>query len=276
MYCSLMVILELGRDNTRLLGVAGDIAERFGTDVMGVAACEPLKIVYASGNLPGGIVEMDDAEIKQHVQDAERQFLSILGQRHVRGLTWRASITDGASKFVLKQARCADLVVMNQRASDDAFEQLRYASANDIVMEAGHPVIVLPPQVETWHAKHIMIGWRDTRDARRAVIDAMPLLKRAEQVTVLEIAGAGALDEAAANVEDLAYWLRRHDVSAHGQAVPAIAKNGRDQLRSIADQQSVDLIVAGAYGHSRFREWAFGGVTQDLLLHATVAVLMSH
>lgn len=275
MYSTLMVILELGRDNTRLLGVAGDIAECFGTDVMGVAACEPLKIVYASGNLPGGIVEMDDAEIKLHIEEAERQFLSILRQRNTRGLTWRACITDWASKFVLKQARCADLVLMNQLVGNDAVEQLRYASTNDIVMEAGHPVIVLPPQVETLHAKHILVGWRDTREARRAVIDAMPFLKRAERVTVLEMANAGALEEAGTNVEDLAYWLRRHGVAAHGQAISVNGKSATEQLRSIAAQQSAEMIVAGAYGHSRFREWAFGGITQDLLRSA-IPVLMSH
>lgn len=275
MYSTLMVILELGRDNTRLLGVAGDIAECFGTDVMGVAACEPLKIVYASGNLPGGIVEMDDAEIKLHIEEAERQFLSILRQRNTRGLTWRACITDWASKFVLKQARCADLVLMNQLVGNDAVEQLRYASTNDIVMEAGHPVIVLPPQVETLHAKHILVGWRDTREARRAVIDAMPFLKRAERVTVLEMANAGALEEAGTNVEDLAYWLRRHGVAAHGQAILVNGKSATEQLRSIAAQQSAEMIVAGAYGHSRFREWAFGGITQDLLRSA-IPVLMSH
>jgi len=275
-HSTLMVILELGRDNARLLGVAGDIAERLGTDVMGVAACEPLKIVYASGNLPGGIVEMDDAEIKLHVEEAERQFLGILGQRGTRGLTWRASITDWASKFVLKQIRCADVILMHQRGDNDAFEQLRYASTNDVVMEAGRPVIVLPAQVETLHPKHILIGWQDTREARRAVIDAMPLLKRAERVTVLEIANQGALKEAGANVEDLAYWLHRHDVPAHGQTVPAIDKHATEQLRSIATRQAVDLIVVGAYGHSRFRQWAFGGVTKDLLLHSTIPVLMSH
>lgn len=276
MYSTLMVILELGHDNAGLLGVAGDIAERFGTEVMGVAACEPLKIVYASGNVPGGIVEMSDAEIKLDVEEAERQFLSVLGQRHTRDLTWRASVTDWTSKFVLKQARCADLILMNRITSDDAFEQLRYVSTNDVVMEAGRPVIVLPPLVMNLVARHIVIGWRDTREARRALVDAMPFLKRAERVSVLEISQPDCLEEADTNVAEVANWLRHQDISAHGQAVPAAGKNITEQLRAIATQESADLIVTGAYGHSRFREWVFGGVTQDLLLNSAVPVLMSH
>lgn len=276
MYSTLMVILELGRDNTRLLGVAGDLAERFGTEVMGVAACEPLKVVYASGNLPAGIVEMDDAEVKQQIEAAEHQFRHVLGQRGTRTLTWRASLTDWPSRFVLKQTRCAELILMNQFAGDDALDRLRYVSTYDVVMEAGRPLIILPPLADTLPAKRIMIGWRDTREARRAVVDAMPLLKRAGHVSVVEIAHHDFLEDAEPNVEEVAYWLRRHGVPAHDQVVPAIDKQAAEQLRTIATQEMTDLIVAGAYGHSRFREWVFGGVTQDLLLNTTIPLLMSH
>jgi nucleotide-binding universal stress UspA family protein len=275
-YSTLMVILELGRDNASLLRVASELADRYDAEVMGVAACEPLKVVYASGNLPGGIVEMDDAEVEQLLEAAERQFRSALGQHGTRRLSWHASLTDWPSKFVLRQTRCADLILMDQRISDDALERLRYVSTYDVVMEAGRPVIVLPPLVEMLPAKHILVGWRDTREARRAVADAMPLLKRATHVSVVEIAHRDLLGDAGSNVEDVAHWLRRHGVPAHAQAVPATDKHAPEQLRTIAAQEMADLIVAGAYGHSRFREWAFGGVTQDLLLNATVPVLMSH
>lgn len=275
-YPTLMVILELGRDNAGQLSVAGDLADRFGAEVMGVAACEPLKVVYASGNLPGGIVEMDDAEVEQQMEACERQFRTILGQRGARSLIWHAGLTDWPSKFVLKQARCADLILMDQRISDAALERLRYVSTYDVVMEAGRPVIVLPPLVESLPAKHILVGWRDTREARRAVADAMPLLKRAERVSVVEIAPRDGFEEAGSNVEEVAHWLRRHGAPAHGQAVPAADRPAPEQLRTIAAQEMADLIVAGAYGHSRFREWAFGGVTQDLLTNATMPVLMSH
>lgn len=274
MYATLMVSLELGRDNGRLLGIAGDLAERFGAEVMGVGACEPLKVVYSSGNLPGGIVDMDDAEIKQHADEAERQLRTLLGRR-ARTVTWRASMTDWPSQFAVRQARCADLVIVNQGLNGDALDRLRYVNTSDLVMEAGRPVLIVPPFADDIAARRIMVGWKDTREARRAVVDALPFLRRAAQVTVVEIASHDALQEAQFDVDDVAYWLRRHGVPARGQAVPAIGKEP-GQLREVARQELADLIVAGGYGHSRFREWALGGVTRDLLLHATIPVLVSH
>lgn len=274
MYSTLLVNLELGRDNTSLLSAAGHLAERFDAEVVGVGACEPLKVVYSSGNLPGGIVEMDDAEIKQHADEAERQLRAMLEQR-VRSVTWRASITDWPSQFAVRQARCADLVIVTQGLEGDALDRLRNVNISDLIMQAGRPVLIVPPSVAEVSAQHIFVGWKDTRESRRAVLDALPLLKRAAQVTVMEIAAPGMLEEARFNVGDVASWLRHHGVSARSQALPAAGKDPR-QLRNLAQEAMADLIVIGAYGHSRFREWVLGGVTKDLMLHATVPVMLSH
>jgi nucleotide-binding universal stress UspA family protein len=274
MYSTLMVILELGRDNSCLLKAVGGLAERFGAEVIGVASCEPLKVVGSSGNLPGGIVEMDDAEIRQQVRVAESQFRALLGQR-ARGITWRASITDWPSEFVIQQARNADLIIANEALDGNPLDRLRYVSTSDLVMQAGRPVLVLPPSIDSLPARHILVAWKDTREARRAVADALPLLKSAARVTVLEIASNDSLADAQTNVVDVAYWLGHHGVTAHGSAVASSGDDAK-QLSAIVEHHAVDLIVAGAYGHSRFREWVFGGVTRDLLLHAKLPVLLSH
>ncbi len=120
-----------------------------------------------------------------------------------------------------------------------------------------------------------MIAWKDTRETRRAVLDALPLLQQAARVSIVEATGAEDMADARSHVADVAAWLGRHGVAASGQTVPS---DGGDaaQLDAFARDHGADLIVAGAYGHSRVREWALGGVTRSLLMHGSRCSLLSH
>ena len=96
-----------------------------------------------------------------------------------------------------------------------------------------------------------------------------------QRVDVVEIAGPNTLDDTKANLAGLSQWLRGHGVEANCEALTPQGAEA-EQLGSVARERGVDLIVAGAFGHSRLREWAFGGVTRDLVLGADCCVLASH
>lgn len=119
----------------------------------------------------------------------------------------------------------------------------------DVVVQAGRPVLVVPSQVETLQLKLAMICWKDTREARRAITDALPLLSKVQEVVVVEVVEAeSSRDAAHARVDDVISWLKRHDIAASCFPLP---HGGGSKLF----QYGGDVIVAGAYGHTRLREW---------------------
>jgi len=129
---------------------------------------------------------------------------------------------------------------------------------------------MVPPGSERLSAKHVVVAWKDTREARRAVRDSLPFLKQAEDVSVIGIG------EPAQGGTDVCAYLRHHGIEARAYTRPGQIASMADELVRIAEQEGADLIVCGAYGHSRTREWVFGGVTRELLNHAPVCCLMAH
>ena len=145
-------------------------------------------------------------------------------------------------------------------------------------MQAGRPLLVVPDRANWLDLRNVLVAWKDTPQARRAVADALPMLRKARDVTIVEIPEQDDDRSAVmAGVTDVAAWLGRHGVTAtarvseaHGGEAPAV------QLEKVAGDVGAGLIVAGAYGHSRFRELILGGVTQYLVTQTTRSVLLSH
>ena len=121
-----------------------------------------------------------------------------------------------------------------------------------------------------------MIAWKDTREARRAVRDALPLLQEAQRVSIAEVTSEGMEESAVARIADVARYLAHHDVSVGQQTGIAADESEGNVLLRLAREQDADLIVAGAYGHNRLSEWVFGGVTRNLLTTSTVPCLFSN
>ena len=143
-------------------------------------------------------------------------------------------------------------------------------------MEAGRPVFFVPPEVEWLKLNTVLVAWKDTREARRAVWDSLPLLQRAREVTVAEVVEGEEDPDAARNrVNDVAGWLARHGVTAD-IIVPEATENAGEQLDLIAGDISADVVVAGAYGHTRLGEWLFGGVTRDLVSRSSRCSVLAH
>jgi nucleotide-binding universal stress UspA family protein len=148
-------------------------------------------------------------------------------------------------------------------------------NAGDLIMQAGRPVFAVPNFRDGVKLERAIIAWKDTSETRRAALDALPLLKALASVTVVEIALEDELPAARSHVGDVIGWLKRHGIVADSIASASMGDDSA-QLNNIAKTQDADMIVAGAYGHSRVREWALGGVTRDLLHRADRCLLVSH
>jgi nucleotide-binding universal stress UspA family protein len=118
------------------------------------------------------------------------------------------------------------------------------------------------------------VAWKDTREARLAVAAALPILALAKHVTIVEIAEECEQASALGRTQDVAKWLALHGITAEALAVPSRGDDA-DALNALLTDHQCDLVVAGAYGHDRMREWVFGGVT-DNLLHGHRCALLAH
>ena len=175
-------------------------------------------------------------------------------------------------------ARYADLAVMTAATEDAGDTPIIHGFFTALLLESGRPVLVVPPGFKArGAAAHVVVAWRPTREAARALHDAMPLLHAAETIDVLEVdpvggeRGDGPLPGA-----DIATHLARHGLKVR---VVVRAREGESVATALlghVQQSGAGLLVAGGYGHSRFREWALGGVTRELLKSAAVPVLFSH
>ena len=125
-------------------------------------------------------------------------------------------------------------------------------------------------------AEHVLIGWKDAREARRAIQDALPFLHEATKVTVVEICESGEESTAQKQIDDVVRYLTRHRINANSRVVLQQQGSGSAELIKFAQEDGADLLVTGAYGHSRLGEWIFGGVTHDLLATSSICCLMSH
>ena len=269
---TLLVNLEPGRSNAGLLAVASSLARRLDAAVIGVASRQPMQLdisgtVYVSPDL----VDEERAETDRGIGSAEAEFRAAFGGADPE---WRSSVTFAAPcDYIVNQARHADIVLtgMPQHGVTDPTR----ATAGDVVMQCGRPVIVVPPAPATASLDRVLLAWRDTREARRAALDSLPLLMQATEVTIVELTTEDDIVAARERVADVGRWLAGHGIVA--EMVTAVsADDDAAHLETLARSCGANLIVAGAFGHSRLREWAFGGVTRTLLNRGDHCALLSH
>ncbi len=193
------------------------------------------------------------------------------------GSEWRSAAGDPQEVFAL-HARYADLVVLGQHDPDDDKVLMPSTFAELVAMTVGRPVLVLPyAGTFTPEPKRPIVCWKPCREATRAVTDALPLLQRAEKVNVLAVNPHPSLNGHGEHPgADIALFLARHGVKAEVATQSGVKLDIGEFILSRAADLSADLLVMGAYGHSRLREVVFGGVTQTIMRHMTVPVLMSH
>jgi nucleotide-binding universal stress UspA family protein len=275
-YATVMVSLALDQPNEARLEAAGQFAERFDAGITGIAAAQfSPPLYFTSGEQAQNLIDRGRASIEQRISELEAQFREATRNRAKR-IDWRCAI-DFPVRYILQEARCADIIVSGGQGGALS-DQFAVASPKDLVMQAGRPLLVAPDNANWFDLRSVLVAWKDTPEARRAAAASLPMLRKARDVTVAEIIEQGGSRSAAeSRVRDVVAWLSRHGVAASG-LVPD-HDGGRDatvQLDGVAADVGAGVIVAGAYGHSRFRELILGGMTAHLIAQSTRCVLLSH
>ena len=207
------------------------------------------------------------AEVKAKFEEAMKQ----------DGLSFAFQEVDATtpllSSSVVEQCRSADLVVISAVNPDESLGA-EYDFVQRVVMAAGRPVLILPRSGSADLAyTEAIVGWDGGREAARAAFDAVPLLKKAKRVQLARVdeAPRGQLGGA-----DIAEGLARHKIKVEILSVSSDGMNAGATLLRAANDQGAGLLVMGAYGHSRFTEFVFGGATRHVIHHLHRPVLMSH
>jgi nucleotide-binding universal stress UspA family protein len=257
------------------IDVAVALAAQHGAHLTGLHAMAwPRLPGYVELELPPNFLEEQQRMLEVLAREGEERFRERARRRGVDG-EWRVDEGDVIAMTKL-HARYADLTVVGQgRDITNAPYDLNFLP-EELALGVGRPIVVVP-RYGTFEkvGERILVAWNGSREATRAVHDALPLLQRASKVTILSInpeSDSGPRVPSA----DIALHLARHGVAAEAASTPGLDMGVGDFLLSRAADLSVDLIVMGAYGHSRVREMVLGGVTRHMLQNMTVPVLMSH
>jgi nucleotide-binding universal stress UspA family protein len=178
------------------------------------------------------------------------------------------------TRLLALNARAADLIITGSD-DDGARSRLRTIDPGELILSAGRPVLFASKDHRPMMAENILVAWKDTRECRRAVVDALPFLVAARHVLVATIAEDDRIS-ARDSVADVVRFLMKHGVKARSEVLDANKMDAADALLTAARQTGADLVVAGGYGHSRVREWAFGGVTRALIEESSTNRLLAN
>jgi nucleotide-binding universal stress UspA family protein len=268
---AIMVGVEFDPASKARIKLAAELAARFKSLLIGVAGWPLLKPDF--GNLAEAeLAGARSAEwVSKELKNLGETFRNIAAEITDR-IEWRASM--GFPREVIAgEARAADLLVIGQSMLPGDFAHTY--DPGTIILAAGRPVLVVPPQIDHLECSKILIAWKDTREARRAVHDALPLLQQAKEVAIAVVHPKTA-ETSDAEIADIVQYLARHDVSVTQQIANVSNEGEGNILLQLAEEHRVDLIVAGAYGRTRLGEWIFGGVTSDLLRKSRIPCLFSN
>ena len=278
-YKTVLVHVDRGPRCAERLDLGMSIAQSVGAHCVGLFALSAQRIPSYARAEAGSIVAEAEARFRDEAAaEAAKVFQAAVTRTGCALTEWRASKRD-ALGAVLLSARYADLVVVGQNdpeAAEDAGVSADFV--DELVLAAGRPVLVVPyagrfPSI----GKNVLVAWNASREAARAVTDALPVLRKAESVQVVAFdPGKGGADHGDVPGADVGLWLARHGVKVQVAQQNGAGLDIGAQILSRAADVGADMIVMGAYGHSRMRELVLGGATRTLIGSMTVPVLMSH
>lgn len=270
-YKTVLVNVDIDGPVESVVEAARDLAQRLQCTLIGLCAADAQWPIVAAdgGTLAVELWQKERDEIKTDFKRVHATFNKLTaGSIDVE---WREAL-DSPSRVVAGLARCADLVVMRAAKGAATGDSARAAAPSSVVLQAGRPVLVLARGSNRVALDKAVITWKDAREARRAVVDAVPLLAAATEVTVVTVAKV-IEPWIRRGVADVAAYLARHGIAASTELIEGVDE--QERLAGFIASTGADLVVSGAYGHSRLREWAFGGVTRFLLDQTDINRFMS-
>ncbi len=276
----ILVHLDGSAEDETRLSYAEGLASASDLHVTGLFT-NPLPLPVALGSPDdGGASALLYAELDQEARERGAQVKARLVER----LDRMAATTDVA-ELDLVSIDMAAAVVSAARASDLFIATTPYRTKNDeddwdalieaVIFGSGRGTLLVPPgQKLRGPFRRIVIGWRDTRESAVAMAQVLPFLSATTQVDIVLV--DADLDDGAAPAAGIARHLARHGATTQVKLVKSGPGTVADALLEQAARSSADLLVLGAYGHSRLREWILGGTTRDILATATLPVLTAH
>ena len=279
---TILVSLNHEKRVAALVSAAAVIARRTDAHVIGLYVMPPL-FMPSDVILPMGSEFYQQQISEHHAQSAriKKRFEelthgeSFVAEWRIQGDARSAygTVADG----VVQQSRSAELVIVSQ-ACDGIAPPMLTDIPQRVALESGRPVLVVPVKWSPCEFGHdIAIAWNDSREASRATFDAVPLMRNAKTVRLLTI-GETTDDDGTTTMTatDIASTLARHGLKVDVEAIDDNSRNVGPAILARVVSDRADLLVMGAYGHSRMREFILGGATRDMLKSMTVPVLMSH
>jgi len=260
-YKSILLNLDIDGHVAPLIKFALDLARHFDARLIGLSAADvPPPFVSSDGMAFGGeIVVRQQADIGRRVDELRKEFEELAGA--TLETEWRGSVGN-PTRLLVGTARAADLIVTGSPEDASVSNVHRSIDLGSVVLQAGRPMLIASNGQAHLQANKVLVAWKETREARRAVADAIPFLQMAREVRVITIDN-DPTDETWNSLTDIVSFLSHHGVKAGADVFPE--KSNGQKIADLAMAMNADLVISGAYGHSRFREWVFGGATRSLL-----------
>ena len=252
------------------------LAQRFGTLLEILYACPPAwqRLPYSSELGPYAVQELIEVERKQAAvaKRGAKTWCEKQAKAHAKVKVEFAAVEGLVTSLVAHHARMADLSVVPSIGEEDApfWTDVR----DGALFQSGRPMLVVPPEAPSQPAGTVVVAWKDTPEAVRAVAAAAPFLGKAKRVRLVAVAEDGESEET--SLKAMADYLTRSGLDVHSTRVSQERRDIGEILVQEAAKEKGAMLVMGAYGHWRLRERIFGGVTQSVLRHTTVPVLMMH
>lgn len=276
-YRTILVHLPDETRTERVLGVATRLAAAHDAHLIGLFMMPP-EVISPAWGFARGVMEAGKKALRARAQVIAGQFEAAAAGIPIKK-EWRF-IEPGhrlGADVLFAHARTADLVIVPQR-NPDWDDSLLLEYPEDLALGSGRPTMLVPNAgdfIET--GRRITLAWNDRREAARAAFDALPLLRKAEEVRVLWVnPEREPMPKGDLPTIEICAALTRHGVRCTGVETHASDIAVGDELLNQVSDNSSDLLVMGAYGRSRLREMVFGGATRHILRHMTVPVLLSH
>lgn len=273
-YQCISVCLDNGRTSAHRLDFALALAKQHGAHLRALYLTYEPAILSDPYEIWAPMLLEWERDAQKREQLASEQF-ALAAQQAGVSFDW-AAYRSFDLQGVLAHARASDMTIFGQRDAAEKSNDKDHSFADLLVLQLGRPVLLLPqsialkPQFDT-----ILVAWDGSREAARAMADAMPLLKLAKQVRVLTIAETIKREKDLPDV-DIGVYLAKHGVTAELDIRESIDTAAADCLLPLALAMQADLLVMGAYGHRRWSELILGGMTRSVMRSLTLPVLMSH
>jgi len=225
-----------------------------------------------SAPVVSGVIAGEAAKSRKNAHDLLAAFDAAAAKAGILHETiFEKCLTLEVPDLLVAYARLRDLTILPMPASSDQWY------AESIIFGSGRPILVLPeqPKRRPFQLGTVAVAWDFSRAAARAVSDAMPVLELAKKVHIVTVVNEKALDTRRSG-EELAKNLARHGIDAVLDKVDAKGRPIGEVLESFTSSQGADLLVMGAYGHSKWREFVLGGATRSLLSKPPLPILLSH